>query len=105
MPTSTQYQELIDNTDYEWTTINGVNGTKFTNKTDSTKYVFFPAGGSYNAVDYTLNNVGSIGMYFSSTPNTNLNANILYFYNFSNYNISVTANIRKAGYTIRGVVG
>ena len=45
MPTKDQYQELIDNTYSEWTSINGVNGKKFTSKTDSSKYIFLPAGG------------------------------------------------------------
>ncbi len=106
MPTSAQYQELIDNTDYEWTTINGVNGTKFTSKTDSTKYVFFPAGGSYSALDYNLNGVGNIGIYFSSTPSSNLDAGVLYFHNYNNnYHITVSYNTRKGGNSVHGVVG
>lgn len=40
-------EELISNTDYSWTTINGVPGGKFTSRTDSTKYIFIPACGKY----------------------------------------------------------
>ena len=47
MFTQTQGQELIDNTNHTWTTIKGVNGRKFTSKTDSSKYIFLPAGGWY----------------------------------------------------------
>ena len=47
MFTQAQGQELIDGTNSTWTTINGVNGRKFTSKTDSSKYIFLPAGGFY----------------------------------------------------------
>ena len=48
MPTSAQMDELIDNTNNEWTTVNNVNGYKFTSKTDSSKYIFLPAAGLWN---------------------------------------------------------
>ena len=47
MPTSDQCQELVDNTTLEWTSINGVNGMKFTSKIDSTKYIFFSTAGHW----------------------------------------------------------
>ena len=46
-PTYDQGLEMIDNTDSEWTTINGVNGYKFFNKTDFSKYIFLPAAGKW----------------------------------------------------------
>jgi hypothetical protein len=45
MPTATEFQELYDNTDREWTTINGVSGMKFMKKSNHSVYVFFPAAG------------------------------------------------------------
>ena len=42
-----QGQELIDHTNYTWTTIHRVNGMKFTSKTDSSKYIFLPAAGEW----------------------------------------------------------
>ena len=67
MFTKDQGQELIDNTTSEWTSINGVNGRKFTSKTDSSKYIFLPSGGF---CDYTsLHNAGSNGCYWSITYN------------------------------------
>ena len=45
MPTKEQCQELKDGTNPTWTTMNGVNGYKLTSKTDSSKYIFLPAGG------------------------------------------------------------
>ena len=45
MPTSSEFQELIDNTTNAWVTINGVSGRKYTSRTDTSKYIFFPAAG------------------------------------------------------------
>lgn len=44
-PTGSQCRELINNTDHEITTINGIRGRKFINRTDSTKYIFIPFAG------------------------------------------------------------
>src|SRR5574344_1810477 len=70
MFTKTQGQELIDNTTSEWTTINGVNGRKFINKSDSNKYIFLPAGGTRNESTTTFPNPGKVrrdGNYWDST--------------------------------------
>ena len=45
MPTQPEFQELYANTYKSWTTINSVNGMKFTSKTDTSKYIFIPAAG------------------------------------------------------------
>lgn len=42
LPTGTNMQELIDNTNYEYVTIEGTKGGKFTNKIDTSKYIFLP---------------------------------------------------------------
>ena len=52
MPTKNQCQDLIDGTNHTWTTINGVNGGKFTSKTDSSKYVFLPAAGYWSYTSF-----------------------------------------------------
>ena len=65
MFTKTQGQELIDHTTSTWTSINGVNGRKFTSKTDSSKYIFLPAGGYWK--DTTNNNSRTSGRYCSAT--------------------------------------
>ena len=67
MPTKTQFEELIDETDNEWTSINGVNGFKFTNKLDSSKYIFLPAAGYCRSSN--LSSVGNEGRYWSSSLN------------------------------------
>ena len=71
MPTPTDFQELLENTENEWISDyngTGVNGRKFTSKTDKTKYIFISAAGlCYNSsVDY----LGRKGFVWSSSLNT-----------------------------------
>ena len=62
MPSLDQINELRDNCDWEWTTLNGVNGSKVTSKING-KSIFLPAAGWRN---YTsLSNAGSRGNYRS----------------------------------------
>lgn len=65
MPSLAQCQELIDNTTYEWTTLNGVKGGKFTAKNG--KSIFLPASGLWwnTGLDF----VGNNAEYLSSTIN------------------------------------
>ena len=67
MPTKDEIQELIDNTTNEWVEDyngSGVNGMKFTSKTNG-KSIFFPAsGGAYGTGVY---NRGSYGYFWSSS--------------------------------------
>lgn len=44
MPTESEYQELYNNCTSEWTTLNGINGRKFTS-TKNGKSIFLPAAG------------------------------------------------------------
>lgn len=69
MPTATEFKELYDNTDREWTTINGVNGWKFMKKSDHSVYVFFPVNGyGFKATIYER---GSRGLYWTSSLKDN----------------------------------
>ena len=98
MPTKAQFDELTANTTYEWTTINGVNGGKFTAQNGN--YVFFAAAGIWsNGRQY---DAGSRCYYWSSTPNGSRNAYSLRCYDGSKgmYN-----DYRNSGYSVRGVVG
>lgn len=63
MPTQEQIKELFDNCKYEWTTLNGVKGEKFTGPNGNS--IFLPAAG-YRWNGYLLI-VGSWGYYWSST--------------------------------------
>ena len=66
MPSHDQQVELLDNCTYEWTTVNGVNGGKFTSNTNGGT-IFLPAAGTrwYDDLYYA----GSRGYYSSSTQN------------------------------------
>lgn len=45
LPTKAQMEELRDYCNYQWTTIYGVSGCKFSSKKDASKYIFIPESG------------------------------------------------------------
>ena len=99
LPTKEEFQELYDNTDREWTTINGINGWKFMKKTDHSVFVFFPAAGyGYGTSVYY---VGSVGYYWTSSWYSANNACYVYFYSSGvdpqNY------YYRYSGFSVRAV--
>ena len=98
MPTRIEFQELLNNTTNEWTTINGVNGWKFTGSNGNS--IFIPASG--DRLGSLFSDQGSIGSVWSSslyTTNTTL-AGRLYF---RSSKISATANYdRFHGFVVRG---
>ena len=57
MPTNTDLQELVDNTTSAWITLNGVNGRRFTSKTNGNSIFVPAAGGCYGG------SVLSVGSY------------------------------------------
>ena len=65
MFTQDQGDKLINGTNRIWTTINGVNGYKFTSKTDSSKYIFLPAAGAW--VNKNISGATTTGYYWSVT--------------------------------------
>ncbi len=65
MPTTEEWQELYGNTTSTWTTENGVDGRRFTSKTDTDKSIFLPAAGYRDGT--SLNFVGSAGYYWSGS--------------------------------------
>lgn len=101
IPTKEQIQELIDNTTYEWTTQDGVNGGLFTSKTNGYS-IFIPAAGlCYNG---SVSNVSEHGGLWSSSlcedyPN---NAWKLFFGSGGVYYNDL--NGRCYGRSVRGVV-
>ena len=70
MPTQSDFNELLSGTTNEWVTNyngTGVNGRKFTSKTDESKYIFIPAAGyGYGG---PVVNVGGGGSVLSSSLN------------------------------------
>lgn len=100
MPTKEQFQELIDETDKEWTTIDGVSGRKFTNKNDSSKYIFIPAAGY--VCDGKFNGVGIGGCVWSSSLGSS-NESVAYKLYFSSLDVFVGNGGRCFGRSVRGV--
>ena len=104
MPTEAEIRELINNTTKEWITNfngSGVNGRKFTSKTDTSKYIFIPAAGfCYND---SVNYVGRNGYVWSSSLNAS-NPNNAQYLAFSSDNCNVGSNgNRDGGQPVRGV--
>lgn len=99
MPTREQMRELTANTTHEWTTINGVNGGKFT--ATNGNYVFFPAAGYW--YDGSQHRVGGSGHYWGSSPNGSNSAYNLFF--GDGYNDVGDIDSREGGYSVRPVVG
>ena len=101
MPTQTELQGLIGNCTVLWTTVNGVNGCKFTGKAEpySSNSVFLPAAGS--CFDGGVSGQGSHGRYWSSTPYDSSDA-------YSLYCLSVDQNVlsshRLGGHSVRAVL-
>ena len=104
MPTVRQIQELFDNTTNEWVEDyngTGVNGYKFTNKSDSSKYIFIPAsGGCFGS---SISSVGEFGYVFSSSVGSAQYVPILLF-NLSGGGVEENY-VRADGTTLRGVIG
>lgn len=70
MPTNAEWQELIDNCTWTWTTLNGVNGrlVRSTIEGFTDKSIFLPAGGY--RVNTFRQNYGLYGEYWSSSLST-----------------------------------
>ena len=98
MPTSAEWQELINNTTYTWASLNGVKG-RFFNASNGNS-IFLPAAGYRSGS--SLNGAGRYGYYWSSS----LDANSPYYawrlYFNSNYN-SRYQDYRYYGQTVRAV--
>ena len=64
MPNDSRFKELINNCYNTWTTLDGVNGSKFTSKINGNS-IFLPASGVHYS-DY-IEGVGTDGKYYSSS--------------------------------------
>lgn len=99
MPFKEEYRELIANTTNTWTTINGVNGYKFTSKSNPSKYIFIPAAGV--AANGNISSQGSFSCVWSSTIYNNYQDSMRLY--FSSDSVNVDNSGRNYGYSIRGV--
>ena len=101
MPTLTQVNELVSGTNSEITTIDGVAGIKFTNKSDSSKYIFIPAAGYFNYG--SRGDGGSSGGVWSSSLNTS-DIDYAYGLGFDNSDVGTGDCYRCSAQSVRGVV-
>ena len=101
MPNDIEFEELIDNTTQTWETINGVAGTKFTSKTDVSKYIFLPAGGDFSGT--SSRNAGSEGAYWSSSLMVWSSTTFARFLKCTSAGANVYACSRTLGLLIRAV--
>ena len=103
MPTKAEWQELLDNCTWTWTTQNGINGYKVTsNKAGYTdKFIFLPLAGI--RYDGDLDDVGSNGCYWSSSlyEDNSYCAWGLYFYSDDR---GLYSNFRYYGQSVRPVL-
>ncbi len=93
MPTITEFFELFDNTTQETATLDGVEGTKFINKTDNSKYIFLPNAGP-NPTMYSR-------MYWTSSRTNDATTNALFIQTYSSSTQRQLA--RYIGMTVRPV--
>jgi len=79
MPTKAEVEELLNNTTSTWATVNGVNGHRFTSKTNGNS-IFLPYAGIRWNSDF--NGAGSYGYFWSSSLDESYpgNACNVYFY-------------------------
>ena len=99
MPTKDECQELYKNTTQSWVTINGVNGRKFTSKTDTSKYIFIPAAGYY--YNGSVSEVGTYGYIWSSTISSPYSK--ARFLRFRSSTCGASTTERCYGMSVRGV--
>ena len=100
MPTPTELNELITGTTHSWVNINGVNGMKFINENDSTKYIFIPAAGIYHKK--TLSNQNEYG-YIWSNSRLLSDPKLAVYLSFGAHSCSSLNMPRYEGLNLRGV--
>lgn len=98
MPTEEEWEELINNTTVEWTTVNGVNGRKFTAANGNT--LFLPAASYRDGSE--LSGAGSLGDYWSSSLFSDYPHRAWYF-NFYSDGQRMGYDSRRYGFTVRAV--
>lgn len=91
LPTKEQLEELIISCKWTWT------GSGYKVEGPSSESITLPAAG-YRNCDGSVNNVGSVGYYWSSTPNSSSVAMELYF---NSGKVDVDLNKRCGGQSVR----
>ena len=98
-PSSEEWNELCEQCEWEWTTLNEVNGYKVTGPNGNS--IFLPAAGVKN--DANLDNTGSCGYYWSSSlyTDTPVLAHSGFFHSLEE---GRSSNFRYQGLSVRPVI-
>ena len=99
MPRRAEIAELINNCTWTWTTQNNHNGYRITGPNGNS--IFLPAAGHRHGS--SSDHVGSIGYYWSSTPDES-DTQGAYGYTFSEFYVVMCWFCRYAGHSIRPVL-
>ena len=102
MPTKDEFQELLSNTNKEWTQVNGVSGYKFTSIKEGyqNNSIFIPAAGC--CYDGSVSGVGYGGGVWSSSLDTSSPDFAWYLY-FISGSCDMGGDRRCNGQSVRGV--
>jgi uncharacterized protein (TIGR02145 family) len=107
MPTKDEYVALVNAVNTAWTADyqgSGVSGLVCTDKTDSSKTLFFPACGK--CFNGSVNDVGGWGYYWSSSRYDSSNAEYAYYLDFGHLGVVwQETEYRCFGCPVRGVLG
>jgi uncharacterized protein (TIGR02145 family) len=104
LPSNDDISKLLDTIKVgnKWTTVNGINGIKFTDKVTD-KFVFFPAVGFLRILDGAIREVNLYGYYWSSMPNNSDSERAYRLVLCINY-VDLSPNtFRKQGFNVRCV--
>ena len=100
MPTNDEMQELVDHCEWEWTEVNGVNGSRVIGPNGSC--IFLPAAGARGGS--SLYDDGDHGYYWSSTPDDGGDDNSAFYLGFDNgYGLVFWYGNRYDGMTVRPI--
>ena len=100
MPTISDYQELINECDWSWTTYNGIVGYTVTSRKNNAQ-IFIPAAGGFGENSTVLGNTGENGFYWTASLwSDGVSATHL---NFGSYAPYPTCYPRVDGFTVRPV--
>jgi hypothetical protein len=103
MPTTAEFQALGAAVNTAWTQVNNVYGILCTDKTDSSKTLFFPAAGYCG--NGSVGSVGYGGDYWSSSLSSSSRQSA-YYLRFSSYGAYWDGgDSRRSGFAVRPVVG
>ena len=101
-PTKDEITELIENTDYEWTKLGGVNGCRFMKKDDHSVYIFIPITGRRAHIPYAP--AGQTALYCMSSSLYTSNAfNAYCLYGYNGVKPYLNYNFRAYGIPVRPV--